>query len=92
MVDIKKGSKCFYVGDKEEAPVAKISFLDNGTDALIVDHTSVSDALRGQNIGRQLLQKVVDLAREENKKIVPRCSFVKAVFEKTKEYEDVFSK
>ncbi|MDD4237649.1 MAG: GNAT family N-acetyltransferase [Desulfotomaculaceae bacterium] len=92
MVDIKKGSNSFYVGDKEEDPLAVISFLNTGTDTIIIDRTFVSDELRGQNIGRRLLQKVVDLAREENRKIISRCSFAEAIFSKTTDYEDVLYK
>lgn len=90
-MDIKRGSTGFYLGDNEEAPLAKINFLDNGTN-IIIDETFVSEELRGQNIGRLLLQKVVDLARQKNKKIIPHCSYVKAVFDKTKDYEDIIYK
>jgi predicted GNAT family acetyltransferase len=90
-VNIKRGNTSFYIGDNEEAPLAKINFLDNGTN-IIIDHTFVSEELRGQNIGRLLLHKVVDLARQNNKKIIPHCSYVKAVFEKTPDYEDIVYK
>ncbi|TEB14762.1 hypothetical protein Psfp_02622 [Pelotomaculum sp. FP] len=89
MVNIKKGSNNFYVGDKEEDPLAIIKFSYKVSDIIVVDSTFVSDELRGQNVGKLLIQRVVDLAREENKKIIPHCSFVKAVFDKTKDYEDV---
>jgi predicted GNAT family acetyltransferase len=89
LIAINKGNNNFYVGDKEEDPSAVIKFSSNGADSIVVDSTFVSDELRGQNVGKLLLQRVVDLAREENKKIIPRCSFVKALFAKTKDYEDV---
>lgn len=92
MIAINKGSNNFYVGDKETEPSAVIKFSSDGSDIIVVDSTFVSDELRGQNVGKLLLQRVVDLAREENKKIIPRCSFVKAVIEKTKDYEDVLYK
>jgi len=45
-----------------------------------VQHNSYTDfikwdQLRGQNVARQLLQAVVDFARAENKRIIPRCPF-----------------
>ena len=49
----------------------------------------MSDELRGQNIAKQLLNKLADLAREENKKIIPVCSYVVAQFNKSNEYDDV---
>ncbi|MBU3160804.1 N-acetyltransferase [Clostridium frigoris] len=87
MLDIKKGVKSFYVGDNEEEPLAKMEFL-NG-DAITIDHTFVSDELRGQNVGKQLLEKIVSLARETNKKIIPICPYVKAELNKNDKYLDV---
>ena len=57
-----------------------------------IDHTNVSEKLKGQGVGNKLVKRVVDFAREENKKIIPLCPFAKAEFEKNKEYEDVLYK
>lgn len=92
MVDIKKGINKFYIGESEENPKAEVTYVDNGEQAIIIDHTFVSDELRGQKIGQQLIKKVVDFARSENKKIVPVCPFAKKEFSKNKEYEDVLYK
>ena len=40
-------------------------------------------------MGQQLVKKIVDYARQENKKIIPLCPFAKKVMTKDKEYEDV---
>lgn len=89
MITINQGSKSFYVGDSEVKPLAEMVFTSSDKDIVIIDHTFVSDELRGQNVGRQLLQKLVDWARKENKKIVPLCPFVKAEIMKNNEYADV---
>jgi len=39
-----------------------------------------------------LLETVVDFAREENKKIIPVCSFAKAEMNKNEDYKDVLHK
>ncbi|WP_378953049.1 GNAT family N-acetyltransferase [Pelosinus sp. sgz500959] len=89
MITINQGSKSFYVGDSKVEPLAEMVFTSSDKDIIIIDHTFVSDELRGQNVGRQLLQKVVDWARTENKKIVPLCPFAKAEMMKNSEYKDV---
>lgn len=89
MITINQGSKSFYVGDSKVKPLAEMVFTSSDKDIIIIDHTFVSDKLRGQNVGRQLLQKVVDWARTENKKIVPLCPFAKAEMMKNNEYKDV---
>ena len=85
LLEIKKGVKSFYVGDNEEESLAKMEFVYNG-DVITIDHTFVSEQLRGQNVGRQLLEKIVNLARETNKKIVPICPYAKAELNKNDKY------
>lgn len=92
MITIHQGSKSFYVGESEDKPLAEMVFEYSGKDIINIEHTNVSDALRGQNVGRQLLQKLVEWVRTENKKIVPHCPFVKAELMKNKEYADVLAK
>ena len=41
------------------------------------------------NIGITLLNKVVEIARLEHKKIIPLCSFALAMLKKREEYKDV---
>ena len=88
MITINKGVKSFYVGDSEANPLAEMVFTYEGKDIIIIDHTFVSDELKGQSVGRQLLQKLVDWARKENKKIIPLCPFAKAEMMKNKDYAD----
>jgi len=88
LITINKGLKSFYVGDSEENPLAEMVFTYEGKDIIIIDHTFVSDELKGQSVGRQLLQKLVDWARKENKKIIPLCPFAKAEMMKNKDYAD----
>ena len=90
LLDIKKGVN-FYVGDNEEEPLAKMEFVYNG-DEVIINHTFVSEQLRGQNVGGQLLEKIVSLARETNKKIIPICPYAKAKLNKNDKYLDVLKK
>ncbi|MBA2746436.1 MAG: N-acetyltransferase, partial [Flavisolibacter sp.] len=51
--------------------------------------TEVDDELRGQNIGLQLVQAVVDYARSQKLKLIPLCSFAKSVIDKKPEFRDV---
>lgn len=89
MIDIKKGTNKFYLGELEANPKAEVTYIPSGEDKIIIDHTFVSDELRGQKVAQQLIKKVVDFARQENKKIVPQCSFARKEFTKNEEYQDV---
>ncbi|WP_107943345.1 GNAT family N-acetyltransferase [Metasolibacillus fluoroglycofenilyticus] len=54
-----------------------------------MDHTYVSDQLRGQGVAKKLLDKAADYARENNLKMHAICSYVVASFEKSDAYNDV---
>jgi hypothetical protein len=60
-----------------------------GQDKIIIDHTEVSDKLKGKGAGKQMVMKAVEFAREHHLKIIPLCPFAKSVFEKTAEIRDV---
>ncbi len=82
-----KGS--FYV-EEEGTTLAEITFSLAGTELMIIDHTDVSDAQRGKNVGYQLVKNAVEYARANSMKIIPLCPFAKAMMEKRKdEFGDV---
>ena len=55
----------------------------------IIDHTDVDDSLRGEGVGRQLLNALVDWARSTGTKVLPLCPFAKAQFDKDPAIQDV---
>lgn len=58
---------------------------------MIIEHTEVSEELKGKNVGNQLVHTVVEYARTNNIKIVPLCPFASSVFKKKPEYADVLN-
>lgn len=59
-------------------------------DGLIeVYHTEVDKAYGGMGIAADLVNKLVDFARDENLKIYPTCSYVVEKFDKDESYKDV---
>lgn len=91
MIEIKKGNNKFFVGESQEEPLAEIHFVPTGAKKLIVDHTYVSEELRGQKVGEALVRQMVMFAREEEKKIIPLCPFAKGQIDRYKEYQDVLA-
>ena len=82
----KKGE--FYIGE-ENHHLAEMAYTWAGETMLIIDHTTVEDELRGQSVGRKLLDQVVDMARQKNIQIIPLCPFAKSVFDKDPSICDV---
>jgi len=62
----------------------------NVSDALItIDHTEVSEELKGKGAGKQLVSAAVDFARKNKLTVKLQCSFAKSVFERVREFQDV---
>jgi len=91
MLSCKKKENGFYVGEDPYNPLAEITYHPRDVQTLIIDHTYVSDMLRGQGVGSSLVRKVAELARMENKKIIPLCSYAKRVMIQNPDYQDVLA-
>lgn len=81
-----KGSFYYEEGGKR---LAEMTFTMAGDTRMIIDHTDVSDVLRGKGAGKQLVDAAVQHARKNKIKILPLCPFAKSVFDKTEAYRDV---
>lgn len=79
----------FFKIDTSGKRVAEISYVWSGGDKIIADHTWVDDSLRGQGTARQLLDALVEFAREKQLKIVPTCSYIDVMFRRDKTLADV---
>ena len=60
-----------------------------GADKIIIDHTEVEPAYNGKGVGKEMVYKAVEFARENNLKIIPLCPFATATFKKNEEIRDV---
>ena len=82
------GSKGRYVFRAEGAE-AEMTFSKAGEHLLIIDHTEVPDAFRGQGVGLKLVTRAVEDARMSGKKIIPLCPFANTQFRRHPEWADV---
>jgi predicted GNAT family acetyltransferase len=86
----QEGSKGSFYVEENGTVLAEMTYSLTGTNLMIIDHTEVSDALRGKNVGYQLVHTAVEYARTNLIKILPLCPFAKSVFDKKgAEFADV---
>ena len=64
----------------------ELTYRKLGVDAIVAEHTGVPQALRGKGIATALVERLVEDARTEGFKIVPKCPFVKALFDQHPEW------
>ncbi|UOE38972.1 GNAT family N-acetyltransferase [Chryseobacterium oryzae] len=92
MIDVKQnnneknGSFEAYI-DGQKAGLMTYTWA--GEERFIIDHTEVEEAYNGKGVGKEMLIKAVEFARENNKKIIPLCPFAKATFQKNADLQDV---
>lgn len=55
----------------------------------VLTHVEADPALRGTGAAARLMQAIVDHARAENLKLIPRCSYAVAWFRRHPEAQDV---
>lgn len=70
---------------------AELTLTKAGDDRIIIDHTGVPDAFRGQGIGAKLVARAVEDARAGGKTIIPQCRFADAQFRRHPEWADVLA-
>lgn len=79
----------FFSVNESDQRIAEISYLWNGDDKIIANHTWVDDSLRGQGVARELLDVLVAFAREKQLTIFPTCSYVDVMFRRDPSFNDV---
>lgn len=88
-MEIKKGTNKFYIGESESNDVARITWTVGNDNLILITHTFVDPELRGQSVASKLLEKVIEMARNENLKIKPVCSYAVIKMTRTNEYSDI---
>lgn len=77
-----------FVHEKDGQALGEITWTLLG-DVMVMDHTFVSPALRGQGVAKQLLDRSAEYARENVYKMEAVCSYVVSAFNQSDEYEDL---
>ncbi len=78
----------FFVGQDGNI-LAELVYSMSSPEKMVIEHTEVSDELKGKNVGLQLVSTAVDYARDHHIKIIPLCPFAKSVIAKRPDMQDV---
>lgn len=85
----KINGKGLFFAEVDGNILAEMTYTLPSSGTMIIEHTEVSDELRGQNVGYELVHTGVEYARNHGFKIIPLCPFANAVFKKKPEFADV---
>lgn len=89
--DEKEQKGRFFIQNKS-SDIAEMTYSVAGDDKIIIDHTQVDESYRGKDLGKKLVFKAAEFARNKRIKVVPLCPFANAIFKKNQELQDVLSK
>ncbi|MFN3918534.1 MAG: GNAT family N-acetyltransferase [Flavobacteriales bacterium] len=84
-------SKGFFRVIDNSVEAGKMTYSWAGKDKFIIDHTEVSQAYNGKDVGKMMVMEAVKFARENDIKIIPLCPFAKSVFLKQEGLTDVLA-
>ena len=71
-IEQSENKGAFFI-EQDGKRLAEMTFSKAGNNLIIIDHTEVSDALRGTGAGKKLVTEAVEYARKNNLKILPLC-------------------
>lgn len=90
-MDLKREGNAFRKYDDEGKMIVEVLFPENNG-SYEITRTFVDESLRGQKMAAKLVERVIEQAKEDNKKITPSCSYAVHYFEKNDEYSDLVAK
>ena len=79
----------FFIPGEDDEMMAELIYSFQEPDTLLLEHTEVDEELRGQKVGFDLVQAAVEYARQNHYKLIPLCSFAKAVMDRKPDFNDV---
>ncbi len=81
MKELLKDDQYLLLGENDEI-LAEIDFPKIDEKTIEITHTIVSPSLQGQGIAKNLVEKVLEVAKEKGYKVVASCSYAKHYLEK----------
>lgn len=75
----------FFI-EEDGTQLAEMYYEWHAADHFTILHTEVDDSLGGKGVGKQLLSRAVEYAKERGVLIRPVCAFAKKVMEGSAEY------
>ncbi len=85
-----RGGAFFVEIDGER--VAEMTYTRPAPGRAVIEHTNVSDRLGGRGVGKRLVLAGVEWARATGTKLVPQCSYARAVLQKDPSLGDVLER
>lgn len=85
-----ESKKGYFKAVENQVEAGRMTYSWAGKDKFIINHTQVKPEFSGKGIGKKMVVKAVEYARENGFKIMSLCPFAKSIMLKNTELQDVF--
>lgn len=85
----ERENKGFAMATEKGEKAGMMTYSIAGKELIIIDHTEVEEAFKGREVGKKMLYKIVEMARNKDVKILPLCPFAHGMFKKLDDIRDV---
>ena len=75
----------------DDVHVGELTYQCPIPERMIIDHMRVFEGFEGQGIARQLVMASVNFVRQNNRTIIPVCSYARNVLTRTNDYKDILA-
>ena len=86
------GGRGAFFFERDGERVGEMTYSRRGPALVNIDHTEVDESLKGQGVGRRMLDAAVAWARSSGARISATCPYARAQFEKDTTIQDVFER
>lgn len=84
-----QGNSGYFKAIIDGREAGMMTYTRSGDNEITIDHTEVNSEYQGEGVGKAMVEKSAEFAREENLKIRPQCSYAKKVMERSSDFDDV---
>ena len=88
----EQNGKGFAIANIEGEKAGMMAYNISNAEFILIDHTEVEENFKGKGVGKAILYKIVEMARDKGIKIFPLCPFASAMFKKYNDIQDVLKK
>lgn len=74
---------------REGRRLAEMTYSRTNAKLIVIDHSDIDGSLKGQGVGRRLLDALVAWARETEARVIALCPFAKSQFDRDPTIRDV---
>ena len=78
-----------FLATEDGDVIGEMTYTWSGNNHFIINYTEVNEQHQGQGVGKKMVEKAVEFARENKCTIYPQCGYVRGVFNRCPELTDV---